>query len=353
MRAELVITAASAVTPYGLGTEAYTQGIAIGPMESSPIEGCYAPNVRCSQVPHYDAREVLSVRSISALDRLTLHVCVAVDQLHKRLGLSDMHKRRVHLADERISLVLGSSGPLQSILDFDLQTIQEPRYVQPSMVPNVVFNVPASYAAIRHGIRGSCITLTDGDTSSLKALGIAAAQLESGRIDLALVGGAEEATPAYGLYCAALSAANGHDCPELTEGAAMFTLERADHARAAGRSYIAGLYGCAQVFSPGAAEGGLTACLAKLRRRFASVLAEVTVVYGNAQMDLKSLGLDHCRSVAANARLGHAGAMSASMAMLDALANQTIAAGELILVLQTDREGVCAAALLQKHAALQ
>jgi 3-oxoacyl-[acyl-carrier-protein] synthase II len=352
MSSPLVITAASALTSYGVGAEAYARGFEAGPTQFAPMAGSYTQDVFCARVPAYDAKQLLGVRSVSNFDRLTLHVCVALDALHKQLGFGDTQQRRAHLADDRISLVLGSSGPLQSIVDLDLQTIQEPGYVQPSIVPNLVFNVPASYAAIRHGIRGSCITLTDGDTSSLKALAMAATQLESGRIDLALVGGAEEATPAYALYCAALAAAGGQPCPPLTEGAAMFALERAEDAAAAGRVSIGKLFGCAQVFAPDDPTAGLAACLDKLRRRFGGLIDEISVVYAAKEIDVKRVGLDRCRNVNLAERLGHFGAMSASVAMLDALVRSHIGAGELILIVQADRAGACAAGLLQKHATL-
>jgi 3-oxoacyl-[acyl-carrier-protein] synthase II len=352
MASPLVITAASALTAYGVGPAAYVQGFEAGPAPFAPMTGSYAQDIFCARVPSYDARQLLAVRSISNFDRLTLHVCVAVDALHKRLGFGDTRERRARLPDDRISLVLGSSGPLQSIVDLDLQTIEEPSYVQPSIVPNLVFNVPASYAAIRHGIRGSCITLTDGDTSSLKALAMAATQLESGRIDLALVGGAEEATPAYALYRAALAAAGGQSCPRFAEGAAMFALERAEDAAAAGRASIAKLFGCVQVFAPHDPHAGLAACIDKLRRRFGGVLDDVGVVYAAQDTDLGRVGLDRCRSINLADRLGHFGAMSASMAMLDALVRSHVAPGELILIVQGDREGACAAGLLQKHATL-
>ena len=352
MASPLVITAASALTSYGVGPEAYAQGFEAGPAQFAPMTGSYAQDIFCARVPYYDARQLLGVRSISNFDRLTLHVCVAVDALHKRLGFGDARERRTRLADDRISLVLGSSGPLQSIVDLDLQTIEEPSYVQPSIVPNLVFNVPASYAAIRHGIRGSCITLTDGDTSSLKALAMAATQLESGRIDLALVGGAEEATPAYALYRAALAAAGGQGCPRFAEGAAMFALERPEDAAAAGRASVAKLFGCVQVFAPHDRPAGLAACIDKLRRRFGNVLDDVGVVYAAQDIDRGRVGLDLCRSINLADRLGHFGAMSASMALLDALVRSHVAPGELFLIVQADREGACAASLLQKHATL-
>ncbi|WP_284209313.1 beta-ketoacyl synthase N-terminal-like domain-containing protein, partial [Chitiniphilus shinanonensis] len=231
MDAQLVISAAAALSPYGLGVQALLDGLRTAPPAFAPLEGAYRAEPKLARVPDYDARELLATRSIGNFDRLTLHVCVAAAQLHRAMGLDDPAVRREQLPDERVSLVLGSSGPLQSVLAFDLQAIDEPRYVQPSIYPNVVFNVPASYAAIRHGIRGSCITLTDGDASGLIAFSLAASQLEAGRIDLALVGAAEEATPAYALYRHSLAHAAGQPAAPLVEGAALLALETAAQAR--------------------------------------------------------------------------------------------------------------------------
>lgn len=349
MNNELVITAAAAVTPYGLGVDAFASGMAAQPPRFGALDGAYAPGSSVAAVPAYDARSLLATRSISNFDRLTLHVCVAVEQLKQQLGMGNLEQRRQTLPDERISFVLGSSGPLQSILGFDVQTIEEPRYVQASIYPNVVFNVPASYAAIRHGIRGSCITLTDGEASSLQAFGVAAAQLEAGRIDLALVGGAEEATPAYALYQAAVAARAGEPCPPLSEGSIVFALERAAQASAAGREPMATLHGCAQVFSHDAASAGLGACLAKLERRLGPLRDRVGVVCADGGIDPGVLGLGHCRVVGLGGRLGHVGAMYGACAILNALVRDDIAPGELVLVLQADADGACAAALLQKR----
>lgn len=352
MQAALVITASSSVTPYGLGSQAYTTGAAQGMVPFAPLQGSYSGTPNVALVPGYDAQKLLAVRSVSNFDRLTLHVCVAIDQLHKRLGFTDIEQRRKVLADDRMCIVLGSAGPLQSIVDFDLQTIEEPSYVQPSRVPNVVFNVPASYAAIRHGIRGSCITLTDGDTSSMKALAVAASQLEFGRIDLAMVGGAEEATPAYAMYRQALDGLSDSLERPISEGAAFFSLETALHAKAAGRPSIAGLFGCVQVFSPDDPLAGLVACLAQLRRKHDKAMREIDAIYMDANLELAALGLSDCRVVQLEKRLGSTGAMYGSMALLDLLASPSIAPGSQVLVMQVDGAGCCAAALFQKHAYL-
>lgn len=350
MEAPIVITGVSALTAFGLGAQAYAHGARSGTVTHQPIAGSYVSDVVCAQVPTYDAKKLLAVRSISAFDRLTLHICVTVDDLLKQLRLADPAGRSDTLADERIGLVLGSSGPIQSILEIDLQTLDEPRYVQPSIVPNVVFNVPASYAAIRHRIRGSCVTLTDGDTSSLKALAMAMHQLESGRTDICLTGGAEEATPAYALMRAGRALNEQQPCPPLTEGAVMFALERRGEERVTDAPSLAGVFGTAQAFSPGDTVAGLQHCLAKLRHRFADRLREVSAVFHAAQVDPQALGLGAARAYASPTLLGHPGAMGASLSILDMLSKPEIKPGETVLLLEADAQGTCAAALLEKHA---
>ncbi|WP_375591921.1 beta-ketoacyl synthase N-terminal-like domain-containing protein [Chitiniphilus eburneus] len=352
MHAELVITGAAALSPYGLGVEALIEGLRAAPPAYAPVDGALCDGPAVARVPDYDARELLATRSVANFDRLTLHVCAAATQLHQRMGLADTAARQAQVPDERVSLVLGSSGPLQSVLAFDLQAIEEPRYVQPSIYPNVVFNVPASYAAIRHTIRGSCITLTDGDASGLIAFSVAAAQLESGRIDLALVGAAEEATPAYALYRHSLAHQAGVPAQPQVEGAALLALETAGQAQRHGRATLAGVFGCAHVYAPGRAEQGLAACLDKLRRRFGTLLDEVGTVALAPELDAAALGLGDCRRLALAPRLGASGTLYGAFAVLDALADTRVAPGELMLVLQGGDHAPCAALLLQKHQGL-
>lgn len=349
MTSKLVITGCNALTPYGFGLGALAEGLRTGPAAAAPLESAYAEGPAVARVPAYDARALLGTRAIGNFDRLTLHVGVAVKQLLDGMGLASTDTRGSLPADDRISLTLGSSGPLQSIVAFDLQAIEEPTYVQPGVYPNVVLNVPASYAAIRHAIRGSCITLTDGETSSLQAFATAAAQIESGRIDFAIVGGAEEATPAYQLLRSALARQQGTETGVLVEGAALMCLEPADQAQRQGRASLARVYGCTHAFAPGDQAAGIGQCLANLRRRFGKVLDEVGVVSAEASVPAGAW-FDGVRTLALAPRIGDAGAMHGALAVLQVLADHGVPPGETVLVLQCSPEGACAALLLQKHA---
>lgn len=349
MEARLAVTSVAVLSPYGHGVSDFVRGVRAGPAEFSVLQDSYGLGPRVAKVPAYDARQLLATRAISHFDRLTQHVCIAADQLHASLGFSDLAQRRALLADERIAMVIGTSGPLQSVLDFDLQTIREPMYVQPSVYPNVVFNVPASYAAIRRSIRGSCITLTNGDTSALDAFGVAAKQLGSGRYDLVLMGGTEEATAAYALYQAARAATRQQECPPLCEGVVLFALERAEQAERRGQLSLAGLLGFANVFCPDPARG-LRECLRRLRQSCGTRLNDIGLLCAETRIDAAALGIQARKRIDLFGTLGHTGAMYGATALLAALASDAAEPQEMLLILQNGADGACSAALLQRQA---
>lgn len=349
MQTHLVITSASTISPYGMDVASFAKGMAEGPVIFAPLDPCYYGTVDAAKVPEYNARKLLNTRIISNFDQLTLHVCVAVEKLYQSIGLSEAARRIEALASERVSFVCGTSGPLQSIVNIDLQTIEAPSYLTPSLIPNLVFNSPASYGAIRHGIRGSCITLTDGDVSSLQAFAVAWAQLQMDRVDFALVGGAEEATAAYALYRAAMAHAAGKAVMPFSEGATIISIERADHAERGGRSNLASLIACAHVFSPNDTGQGIAACLTKIRRLVGDRMADIRIVCAEEPINLAAFDMGGCRRVTLAERMGETGAMYGTLAVLNVLTSRDFGVGELVLLLQVGSEGTCAAVLLQKN----
>lgn len=356
MAEALAITAAAALTPYGLRTEDFVSGFPRGPLAFQEEEslGVYlraAGPVSAAFVPEYDTRKALNTRAISHFDRLTRHLCVATEMLHEELGFEDLGRRREYVEDERVSMVVGSNGPIQSILAYDLQAIRDPQYVQPGLFPNAVYNVPASYAAIRRSIRGSCITLTNGGTSVVDAFGIALKQVRSGRIDLALVGGAEEVTPAYATYVRALALQQGQTPQPLSEGAYLFCVEEAGKAEARGQAVFAHLLGTASVFCPEAGRG-LRECLDRLTTTTGEDLAALRWVCTDGPVAPSDLGLPCARIIPLEATLGYLGAMYAAAGVLAVLSDPKVQPGEKALVLCANPEGACGALLLEKRRSL-
>jgi 3-oxoacyl-[acyl-carrier-protein] synthase II len=353
MSETLAITAAAALTPYGLGTEDFVQNFPQAPMSFREEEtlGTYFKNacpVSAAFIPDYDTKKMLNTRAINNFDRLTRHLCVATEMLHQSMGFADVEQRRTHVKDERVSLVLGTNGPVQSILAYDLQTVRDPQYVQAGLFPNAVYNVPASYATIRHGIRGSCITLSNGETSVVEAFGIAAKQVHGGRIDLSFVGGAEEMTPAYAVCVKALSLHHNQPLPAISEGAYLFCVESTTKAEARGQTVLAHLLGTASIFCPDL-NRGIQKCLDRLESTTGRDLSKVQWICSDAPVDLDLLGLADRNVISLDERLGYLGAMYAAAGVMAVLTTPDIAEGDLALVLCASREGACGALLLEKR----
>jgi nodulation protein E len=116
-------------------------------------------------------------------------------------------------------------------------------------VPRVMPSAPASQISMAYGIRGPVFTVSSACASSNHAIATAVWLLRSGIIDAAVVGGTE-APLTYGLLKAweALRVLAPDTCRPfdrnrkglvLAEGAGMFVLERAEHARARGVKVLA------------------------------------------------------------------------------------------------------------------
>jgi 3-oxoacyl-[acyl-carrier-protein] synthase II len=118
-------------------------------------------------------------------------------------------------------------------------------------VPTGVMGTLSSELSVRFGLRGPSHVITTGCTSSTDALGYAMRQIQSGRIDMALVGGADAPIAlgiVKGFILMKIMTDSWNEAPErasrpfsvdrdgfvLAEGSWMFVIEEYEHARARG-----------------------------------------------------------------------------------------------------------------------
>ncbi|MFG2121114.1 beta-ketoacyl synthase N-terminal-like domain-containing protein [Streptomyces sp. NPDC048710] len=196
----MIITAWSALSPYGTDDQDFAQGTVSG----RPLPDGTRP------VPDFEPREFLGQQGTRAMSRATA-LSVATSA---RLLTEDDDR-------ERTGLVLGTTnGSAQNILDVNRASLLrgKPYHIQPSVIQNAAMNSVASQTAIWHGLRGPNATLAGGRTTGLSALGYCRRLLLTGRADTLLAGAAEELTEARTWV--------GDDTAPLAEGCAMVRLER-------------------------------------------------------------------------------------------------------------------------------
>lgn len=165
-----VITAWSAVSPYGIGRAVFAEGLRerrgtvteLGPEHGSTPDG-----VGCV-VPAFGIRDVLGKKGTRSMDRVTGLAVTAVGSL-----LDDADRNRAVGTGEGAAFALGTTtGSAQSMMDFtrDSLTGEQPFFVDPARFPNTVMNCAAGQSAIWYQLKGPNATIAGGRTAGLHAL---------------------------------------------------------------------------------------------------------------------------------------------------------------------------------------
>jgi 3-oxoacyl-[acyl-carrier-protein] synthase II len=232
-----VISAWSAISPWGLDAAAFTDGLRTRRPTAAHLdpEQWDVPVEEACLVPGFDVREVLGRKGTRSMDRATgLAVAVLGDLL---TGGADGRLRDV---DERAGLTLGTNtGSAQSMMDFTRDSLVGERsyLVDPARFPNTVMNCAAGHSAIWHRLKGPNTTVSGGRATGLLALRHALRLLGAGRAPAMLCGAVEEFSRARAWLEWHAASGDGHH-PLLGEGAAAWLLESGEAARHAGRTPV-------------------------------------------------------------------------------------------------------------------
>ena len=353
-----VITAWSAVSPFGMGRAAFAEGIHAGTETAVPIdpEQWQVPDTRARLVPDFSPRNALGRKGTRSMDRVTGLAVSAVGAL-----LADAERNRAVATGERGALVLGTTtGSAQSMMDFtrDSLTGDAPYFVNPAHMPNTVMNCAAGQCAIWHHIHGPNTTIAGGRLAGLLALNYSRRLLDAGRASAVLCGSAEE----YSTERAWLEW-HSRDADEsaavLGEGAGMMLLEPADTAPAdAVRAELLAVE--TGVFADGQLPGVLGACVRRALDRAGVDPAEVWAVspcgaagvLGESESGVlrDMFGAAALEPLRNTELLSDASAASVSLQLAAVLAvaeRQRDAAGRVAVVTAVERDGATGAALLR------
>ncbi|MFJ8014485.1 beta-ketoacyl synthase N-terminal-like domain-containing protein [Streptomyces sp. NPDC096339] len=221
-----VITAWSAVSPYGTGRAPLAAGLrarAAAPESAGPEEWTAQPDATARVVPGFEVRDALGKAGTRGMDRLTGLAAVTVRELLSGTAPAGED------GDLGTGLVLGiASGSVQGFMEFTKSSLEgaSPIDVSPSKIPNMAMNRAASASAIRHALKGPNTTVAAGRLSGLVALDQARRLLADGRAERVLAGSAEEFSAAR----AHLTHAAYGTGVVLGEGCVMVLLESGDAA---------------------------------------------------------------------------------------------------------------------------
>ena len=347
MTATLAVTSWSAVSAFGIGGQAFSEGITSGRTALRAVqEGTPTDPVELDgSVPGFDLRQVLGRKNTRSMDRVTGLTVATVGRL------LDGERGAGHELDGAdTGLVLGTTtGSVQSMMDFsrDSFTQDKPYLVDPARFPNAVMNCAAGQSAIWHGLRGPNTTIASGQAAGLSALRYAARLQRSRHARSVLVGAVEELTPQRRWL--ERQRRERDTAVPLGEGCAIFRLESAEDAAAGGRPALAYLAATAFRVYGNAADipGAVADCASSVLKAAGASATDIWLVVGDLSAatgaGLTEVIGDDARRVGLVTTIGDTGAASAALqvaALLSYAAVEPAAGARLALVVSVDRDGL-------------
>ena len=259
MNRKIVITGMGAVTPIGIGTDAYWQALLDGKcgieeMTKTPLEGL--PVKYAAEVKNFRPRDYLNSRLAADLDDFMQYAYVSAEEALRGSGLMD--ENGLHAEPSRVGVVMGTALHGISHIAAVQKEVDEhgEKRVSPRFMTKIMGNIAAAQLAISHGLRGPSLTVSTACSSGGDAIFTACLLLESGMADVMVVmaGEAAECLLSVQSLCkvGALSK-TGRSRPfdaerdgfVIGEGGGALILETEEHALARGAKIRARLLGCA------------------------------------------------------------------------------------------------------------
>jgi 3-oxoacyl-[acyl-carrier-protein] synthase II len=261
MRRRVVVTGMGAITPVGIGVEAFWAGLLAGQSGGGPITLFDASQHRtriAAEVSDYDPEDHFEARELRRIDRYTQFFLVAVREALAHAGLE---YEQGDPAADRAGVVVGAGfGGMQSFIDeIDLLRERGPGRVTPTGVPKIIPNIAAGMASIEHNLLGPVTCVVTACSASANAIGDGAELIRRGAAEVVVAGGSEAAITDFGVasFGQARALSTRNDDPTrasrpfdkdrdgflMGEGGAALVLEERDQAIARGAEVLAEVTG--------------------------------------------------------------------------------------------------------------
>jgi 3-oxoacyl-[acyl-carrier-protein] synthase II len=263
LKRRCVITGMGAVSPNGIGAPAFAEAALAGKSgvrRISRFDASEIPVQIAGEVPDFDELAWVEKKERKHVSRvLPIALCAATEAL----ASAGVECSSLPLTErQRFGVILGSGGGSQEFTEEQYRLFFHQQYSKMSLfcVPTGVMGSLSSDLNVRFGFRGPSHVVTTGCTSSTDAMAYAMRQIESGRLDWVLTGGADAPISLgtiKGFILMKILTDRWNDAPEkgsrpfsvdrdgfvLAEGSWMFVLEEYEHAQARGAKILAEVAG--------------------------------------------------------------------------------------------------------------
>ncbi|HSQ35120.1 MAG TPA: beta-ketoacyl-ACP synthase II [Candidatus Binatia bacterium] len=256
--ARVVVTGLGAVTPIGIGVEAFWRGLQAGKNGVARITHFDPTGFRsqlAAEVKEFDPLQWIDKKSLERMDRFTVFAVAAAAMAMQDAGLDNQTFDK-----SRAGVIIGSGIGGSATIEDGYHRIQEkgPNALTPFFVSKLLINMAACMVSIRFGLQGPLSAPSVACSTGANAIGDALRILQRGDAEVMLAGSSEAAvTPMpYAGFCATRSMSANPDAESASrpfdrnrdgfimgEGAGIVVLERREHALRRGAKIYAELAG--------------------------------------------------------------------------------------------------------------
>jgi len=259
----VVITGMGVVSPNGVGNTAFSEATLeghSGVRRISRFDPAEIPVQIAGEVRDFDELAWVEKKERKHVSRvLPLALAAATEALNTAgLDMASLSMKE----KQRFGVILGSGGGSQEFTEEQYRLFFHQQYSKMSLfcVPTGVMGTLSSELSVRFGLRGTSNVITTGCTSSTDAFGYSMRQIQSGRLDMVLSGGADAPIALgiiKGFILMKILTDSWNEEPSrgsrpfsvnrdgfvVAEGAWMYVLEEYEHARARGAKMLAEVAG--------------------------------------------------------------------------------------------------------------
>lgn len=234
----VVVTGFGVVSPFGIGSDTYWQGLLSGQSRVKPVEAFAQLGYRSAlgaQVPE----EAVAKTSLRSKDRATGFVATAVEEALSMAGLPS-----VFASADRVGCVLGSlCAGIDSLIDV-ADAYHNGRPLRADLVPAMAqVNHQLQMLSQRHNLTGPTSMVSTACASTTDAIGYGADLIRDRECDIAVVGGGDTLAELIHAGFNSLFSITGdrprpfdvaRDGFAIGEGGAALVIETLEHALARG-----------------------------------------------------------------------------------------------------------------------
>lgn len=248
MNKRVVVTGIGAVTPIGIGREAYWQALKSGVVGIDYISKFdtteYATKI-AAEVKNFEPGDYMAKKEAKRMDRFT-QFAVAASQL----AIQDSGLNLESIDADRFGVVIGSGiGGLETLEDEHQKLMEKgPGRISPFLIPMMISNMASGQVSMSFNAKGPNYSVVTACASGTNAIGEAYKLIQRGDADLMLGGGTEASITQLGMagFCSMKAMSTRNDDPKtasrpfdkdrdgfvMGEGAGVLVLESLEHALA-------------------------------------------------------------------------------------------------------------------------